>query len=201
MNRPGMTIAQQAARTGGMELAPGASFMLVGRHFRADSMGGPVSQDTFTVGQVARMTGLSGKAIRLYELRGLLPTLPRSARGYRLFDKADIEVLRFIRQARTIGLRLDEIAEVLVLQRSGHAPCERVLAMLDAHLSEIDNTLSDLYAVRSALAEAYAAAGASHQPDQQSFICQIIQGSPDGGPPLASGQPSSIDSPGIQRTG
>jgi MerR family transcriptional regulator, copper efflux regulator len=160
-----------------------------------------VLQQTFTVGQVARMTGLSAKAIRLYELRGLLPTVPRSAVGYRLFDKADIEILRFIRQAKTIGLRLDEIAEVLVLQRSGRAPCERVLSMLDAHLSEIDNTLSDLYAVRSALAEAYAAARASHQPDQQSVICQIIQGSPDGRSPLPPGQPGRRESLGIRRAG
>jgi MerR family transcriptional regulator, copper efflux regulator len=150
-----------------------------------------VLHETFTVGQAAQKTGLSTKAIRLYERRGLLPTVPRSAVGYRLFDKADIEVLRFIRQARTIGLRLEEIAEVLALQRSGHAPCERVLAMLDAHLSEIDNTLSDLYAVRSALAEAHIAAQASHQPDQPdqpAVICQIIQGSSDDQSPLASGQ-------------
>jgi len=163
-----------------------------------------VLQETYTVGQAARKTGLSAKAIRLYELRGLLPTVPRSAVGYRLFNKADIEVLRFIRQARTIGLHLDEIAEVLVLQRSGQAPCERVLAMLDAHLSEIDNVLSDLYAVRSALAEAHLAARASRQPDQPdqpAVICQIIQGSSDGRSPPAPGQPSSSDSLRIQRTG
>lgn len=157
--------------------------------------------ETFTVGQVVLKTGLSAKAIHLYERRGLLPRVPRNAAGYRLFDKADIEVLRFIRQARAFGLRLDEIEEVLVLQRSGHAPCERVLAMLSAHLSEIDDLLNDLCAVRSALAEAYTTARASHQPDQPAVICQIIQGSSDPHPPSASGQPSGNDPLRIQGTG
>src|SRR5438105_2323143 len=101
-----------------------------------------------TIGQVSQLTGLSAKAIRIYERKGLLPTTRRTSSGYRLFQGDDVDVLRFIRQARSIGLRLDEIKDVLDLQRSGQKPCETVIAMLDEHITEIDRTLADLTSLR-----------------------------------------------------
>jgi hypothetical protein len=40
----------------------------------------------FTVGQVARASGVSTEAVRLYEARGLLPVAARTAAGYRVFQ-------------------------------------------------------------------------------------------------------------------
>jgi DNA-binding transcriptional MerR regulator len=128
-----------------------------------------------TIGQVSQRTGLSPKAIRIYERKGLLPTTNRTSSGYRIFLGDDIDVLRFIRQARSIGLRLDEIKDVLDLQRSGQKPCETVIAMLDAHITEIDRALADLTSLRSTLANACAQARASRDRGEGGVICEIIE--------------------------
>jgi MerR family copper efflux transcriptional regulator len=128
-----------------------------------------------TIGQASQQTGLSTKAIRIYERKGLLPKADRTSSGYRLFQGNDVDVLRFIRQARSIGLRLDEIKNVLDLQRSGQRPCETVIAMLDAHLAEIERTLSDLTSLRSTLTQACAQARASHERGDGGVICEIIE--------------------------
>jgi DNA-binding transcriptional MerR regulator len=129
-----------------------------------------------TIGQVSQLTGLSSKAIRIYERKGLLPETNRTSSGYRIFRGDDVGVLRFIRQARAIGLRLDEIKDVLDLQRSGQKPCETVIAMLDAHISEIDRALADLASLRSTLAKACAQARASRDRGEGGVICDIIEG-------------------------
>jgi MerR family copper efflux transcriptional regulator len=126
-----------------------------------------------TVGKAAKRTGLSPKAIRLYESKGLLPR-SRNEIGYRVYDDDDLAILRFIRQARAIGLHLDEIKEVLDLQRSGQQTCEHVMALLDMHISEIDRTLSDLHALRHTLDTARTTA-LNSRGQETAFVCQIIE--------------------------
>lgn len=131
----------------------------------------------FTIGKVAQQTGLSPKAIRIYERKGLLAPAHRTSSGYRIFQVRDIDVLLFIRQARSIGLRLDEIKDVLELQRSGQKPCETVVALLGAHIAEIDRALDDLIALRATLTNACEQARASQdRGDEGSVICEIIEG-------------------------
>ncbi len=133
-----------------------------------------MSLSGYTVGQAAKRIGISTKAIRLYEQRGLLREVRRSEHGYRLFDETDLGILRFIRRARAIGLGLDEIKDVLALQRSGQQTCGRVTALLDAHIAEIDRTLTELYALRATLSEARAAATSGNGEDD-AVVCRIIE--------------------------
>lgn len=132
-------------------------------------------QSGLTVGQAAREIGISAKAIRLYESRGLLPEVRRNESGYRLYDETDIGILRFIRRARSLGLGLDEIRDVLALQRSGKETCGRVVALLDAHIAEIDRALGDLYALRSTLSRARATAN-EDDGAEEAVVCHIIEG-------------------------
>jgi DNA-binding transcriptional MerR regulator len=81
-----------------------------------------------TVSEAARLAGTTRKAIRVYEAKGLLPDPERTDAGYRLFTAEDVEVLRFIRRARSLGLSLAEIGEVLDHQRGGARPCGHVIA-------------------------------------------------------------------------
>ncbi len=104
-----------------------------------------------TVGQVARAAGVSTKAVRLYEARGLLPVAPRTAGGYRVFTESDVDTVRFIRRARSLGLGLDAAAEILATHRSGAAPCDRTGPLLDQRIAEIDQTLRELRELRATL--------------------------------------------------
>ncbi len=108
----------------------------------------------FTVGQVALAAGVSTKAVRLYEARGLLPPAARTAAGYRVFQASDVDTVRFIRRARSLGLGLDAAAEILATHRSGQAPCGRTGQLLEQRIAEIDHTLRELRELRATLVAA-----------------------------------------------
>jgi DNA-binding transcriptional MerR regulator len=128
-----------------------------------------------TIGQAARRSGLSPKAIRLYENKGLLEAVDRTASGYRNYSNEDVAVLSFIRQAKSLDLRLDEIRDVIDLQRGGAQPCQTVLTLLDRHIADVDRTIADLRGLRTSLARARSSAKASSQNGQDGIICQIVE--------------------------
>ena len=134
--------------------------------------------DLVTVGRAAALTGLTPKAVRLYERKGLLPEAERTESGYRLFTADDLDVLHFIRRAKALGLTLDEIKDVLDLQRGGEQPCKRVNAMLDAHITEIDRKIADLRRLRRCLLTARRAATTARRAGQDAVICRIIVDEP-----------------------
>ncbi|MFF5035661.1 MerR family DNA-binding protein [Nocardia salmonicida] len=104
-----------------------------------------------TAGQAATRAGVTRKAMRLYEAKGLLDEPVRTAVGYRLYTTGDIDVLVFIRQARTLGLHLDDIATILDIRRHGVAPCPTVHTLIGTRITEIDTAIADLRALRRSL--------------------------------------------------
>ena len=134
-----------------------------------------VDDDLLTIGQAATATRLSPKAIRLYESKGLLPRAERTDAGYRLFDEEDIAVLRFIRQAKALGLHLREVQDILELQRGGKKPCQRVIELLDQHIADIDQTMAELGQLRRALGTARRAARNSQRQGKRAVVCRIIE--------------------------
>jgi DNA-binding transcriptional MerR regulator len=134
-----------------------------------------VAGKQITVGEAARRSCLSPKAVRLYEARGILPTADRTSAGYRTYTDSDVEILRFVRQAKALGLRLEEIKRILDLQRHGAQPCSTVEQLLKTHITEIDQTIKDLRALRRTLATALQATTATANDGQETVVCPIIQ--------------------------
>ncbi|QYK04385.1 MerR family transcriptional regulator [Shewanella zhangzhouensis] len=64
------------------------------------------------IGEAARVTGLSIKAIRFYEQKGLLPAPKRHGR-YRVYSSQDLELLRLIRDAKALGVPLTKLTAVV----------------------------------------------------------------------------------------
>jgi MerR family Zn(II)-responsive transcriptional regulator of zntA len=104
------------------------------------------------VGELAAHFGLNPKTIRYYEEIGLLPRAGRSDSGYRLYDERDVERLGFIRRAKTLGLSLDEIRDILAVQQEGAPPCDQVLSLIDTKISAIDRRMAELATFRAELA-------------------------------------------------
>lgn len=101
--------------------------------------------------ELAQLTGVPAKTIRYYESIGLLPPAQRAANNYRQYTPADVEWLRFIASARSLGFSLDDIAEILAARDNGIAPCQRVLDAVDQRLAEIDRRIAGLLALRDSL--------------------------------------------------
>jgi MerR family copper efflux transcriptional regulator len=128
-----------------------------------------------TVGRIAARTGLSPKAVRLYEANGLIDPPERTAAGYRTYTDEAVPVLGFIRQAQALGLSLKEIRDILDLQRRGEQPCALVTDLLDKHLADIDRRIADLQALRTTLRQARAQADQATDRGEQALVCRIIE--------------------------
>lgn len=131
--------------------------------------------ETLTVGQAARASGLTPKAIRLYETRGLIEPAERTESGYRTYGPDDVALLTFIRRAKSLGLRLDEIRQIIDLQRGGRQPCTTVLGLVDGRIAEIDNTIAELQALRTTLAAVRRHAKTAMRQGQHAVVCTIIE--------------------------
>jgi DNA-binding transcriptional MerR regulator len=105
-----------------------------------------------TVSGLAREVGVSPHTVRYYEDRGLLPAPVRTKAGYRLYDDPSlVERLRFIRGAKRVGLRLDDIGELLGVMDGGQRPCEHTDGLLRQRLAEINEEIGELGRVRDEL--------------------------------------------------
>ncbi len=96
------------------------------------------------IGELADRTGLSTKAIRYYEDIGILPEAARLDNGYRSYGTGAVDRIGFIKDAQTAGLSLVEIQVVLELRDEGEQTCHHTISLLENHLSEVQQQLSEL---------------------------------------------------------
>jgi DNA-binding transcriptional MerR regulator len=138
-----------------------------------------IMRDGMRIGELAARFGLNPKTIRYYEEIGLLPRANRNESGYRLYEERDVERLGFIRRAKTLGLTLDEIRDILSVQQKGSLPCGQVLSLIDTKIRAIDQRMTELQAFRTELATlraTWSVDGESLQPGAvPACICPIIE--------------------------
>ena len=65
------------------------------------------------IGDLARLTGKTARAIHLYEELGLLHPATRSSGGFRLYEPAAVERMRWIDLLHGMGFSLQEMSELL----------------------------------------------------------------------------------------
>ena len=90
--------------------------------------------ELFTIGQLARRTGVSARTIRFWSDAGLVPPSARSASGYRLYDTAAAGRLDLVRTLRELGLGLDVIEAVLSRARTVAEVAAAHVAVLDVQI-------------------------------------------------------------------
>ena len=106
-----------------------------------------------TIGEVAKRTGVSVQALRLYERRGLIRAPGRRASGYRVYQPDVIREVRLIRWAQGLGFRLGEMRELMRLaRRRKTAPSRAVCRKAEEKMREIDDTIQQLEVRRRSLA-------------------------------------------------
>ncbi|WP_103507856.1 MerR family transcriptional regulator [Streptomyces sp. SM13] len=83
---------------------------------------GAASGGLVTIGEFARLSRLSAKALRRYDELGLLrPALVDPVNGYRYYDPAQAEEARLVAWLRRIGMPLSRIGRVVVLDAGAAA--------------------------------------------------------------------------------
>lgn len=118
---------------------------------------------------VAKKTGLTSKAIRFYEDKGLVTPPLRGENGYRSYTQQHINELTLLRQARQVGFNLEEGGELVNLFNDPARHSADVKARTLQKVAEIERHILELEAMRKqllALAEAC--------PGDESADCPII---------------------------
>jgi DNA-binding transcriptional MerR regulator len=104
-----------------------------------------VTDELYTIGQLARRAGLPVRTIRFWSDSGLLPPTGRSTGGYRLYDAAAVARLELVRTLRELGLSLDVVQRVLARQLT-------VAEVAAAHVRALDAEIRLLQVRRAVLA-------------------------------------------------
>ncbi|MDB6162593.1 MAG: hypothetical protein JWL98_25 [Xanthomonadaceae bacterium] len=97
----------------------------------------PIATTYLRIGQIAARSGVSAKALRLYEQRGLLEPCAHSAAGYRLYGPDALRRLMQIVVLRRSGFSLAQITQLL----SSDAPV--IATLLDERIAALERDLSD----------------------------------------------------------
>jgi len=107
--------------------------------------------DTYSRGQLSKLTGVKGETIRYYENCGLLPAPPRSEGGHRIYCEEHAKQLIFIRRCRELGFAIIEIDGLLGLASDNNRSCEQVRALTESHLAGVKDKIKDLKKMEKSL--------------------------------------------------
>ncbi|MGE7225813.1 mercury resistance transcriptional regulator MerR2 (plasmid) [Paenibacillus urinalis] len=110
--------------------------------------------EEFTIGQLAQQTGVSQKAIRLYEEKGLiLPSIKRSEGNYRVYNQEHVFCINGIKQLRSLGVSLEEMKDLIVIFEKNTVEVEPNLQhLLKEKLTKIDEQINELQKLRKHVA-------------------------------------------------
>ena len=118
---------------------------------------------------VAKKTGLTSKAIRFYEDKGLVTPPLRGENGYRSYTQQHINELTLLRQARQVGFNLEECGELVNLFNDPARHSADVKARTLQKVAEIERHIVELEAMRKQLISL-----AESCPGDDSADCPII---------------------------
>lgn len=110
------------------------------------------ASDAYQIGELAARSGLTTDTLRYYERLGLLPAPARTSGGFRVYPSQTLDRLRFIKQAQTLGLTLQEVGHLVAYQdQGGLKRCRQVRDLLRTKLAELQKRLAELEEFRDTL--------------------------------------------------
>ena len=117
------------------------------------------------IGQVASISGLPAKTIRYYESIGLIEPAGRTSSGYRAYEEKDIETLRFIQRARSLGFSINEVSCLLMLWNDRNRASAQVKELAKIHVADMDRKITELQGMKDTLSELIDKCHGDHRPD------------------------------------
>ena len=103
------------------------------------------------IGEAAKKTGLTTKTIRFYEDIGLVPAAGRDPNGYRRYGEHEVNQLRFVHRARSLGFSVEDCRELLALYGDRERASADVKALAVARIRDIERKIEELEAMKATL--------------------------------------------------
>jgi MerR family transcriptional regulator, repressor of the yfmOP operon len=112
----------------------------------------------YSIGEIAKLTGITAFTLRYYEKVGVLPE-PRRQDGIRRYDAEDLQFIRFIHSLKQTGMSLEDIAafteDGCLLSPAKrdlvelHAAIRKRMDLLNRHMVRLDEQIRQLNTVKS----------------------------------------------------
>jgi DNA-binding transcriptional MerR regulator len=112
------------------------------------------NRDLFAIADLAREFGISTRAIRFYETKGLLT--PERVGSTRVFRRRDRARLMLILRGKRLGFSLRDISDYLSLydaDRTQRAQVSHLVDMVDTRMASLEQQLQDLQTTIAELRE------------------------------------------------
>lgn len=98
----------------------------------------------YTIGQVAKKTGLSVHTLRYYEKEGLLPFIKKNSAGLRVFSDSDLGWLELIECLKATGLHLKGIKQYIDWYIEGDSTLQQRLDMFKQQKIRVEQQMAEL---------------------------------------------------------
>ena len=98
----------------------------------------------YTVGEMAKMLGVTASTLRYYDKEGLLPFVQRSSGGIRMFQESDFEWLQVIGCMKKAGMSIRDIRQYIEMALAGDDTIDLRLAMFRRQREELQAQMEDL---------------------------------------------------------
>ena len=98
----------------------------------------------YTVGEMAKLLGVTASTLRYYDKEGLLPFVERSSGGIRMFQESDIEWLQVIGCMKKAGMSIKDIRRYIEMALQGDDTIALRLAMFQRQRQVLQQQLQEL---------------------------------------------------------
>ncbi|MBL1404918.1 MAG: Cu(I)-responsive transcriptional regulator [Rhizobiales bacterium] len=120
--------------------------------------------------QAATLSELPVKTVRYYDEIELVSP-DRQDNGYRFYSDKDIEKLRFLGRARSLGFSLEDCRQLLSLYEDKNRASSEVKSIAESKILEIEAKLIELQSLRDTLTKLADSCSGDERPD-----CPILEG-------------------------
>ena len=108
-------------------------------------------KNSLKIGELSKESGVSIDTIRFYEEKGLISPISRSDKGYRFYNSATSNALKFIISSKELGFTLNEIKDLINIQVSKKGKCSLTLDKIKEKELDIDKKISELRKIKRTL--------------------------------------------------
>ncbi|SHK47980.1 transcriptional regulator, MerR family [Desulforamulus aeronauticus DSM 10349] len=99
---------------------------------------------SYSIGEVANITGITISTLRYYDREGMFPNMERSNGGIRMFSDTEIETLQIIECLKTSGLSIKDIKQFLNWCQEGDDSLQKRRDMFYERLEVVEKQMEEL---------------------------------------------------------
>lgn len=122
-------------------------------------------------GEIAKMADINVETLRYYEKNKLIPIPKRTEKGYRLYSKDILNILTFIKSAKSAGFTLEQIRNLFSVVDDEKIDLNYIDELISIKILEIHEKIIELQGVQENLKQVKSNLYQPHQcPLLNSFI-------------------------------